>query len=104
VLKGVTYRPYNEPEFLNMRPYLEANFPNDYPYSQYVNHKGELVYTPGRESEDPRGNCRSQYTDENEVVNTKKCELKSIQPLNLPTQYSSEDSSDDSDDDGDSSC
>ena len=59
------------------------------------------MYTPLRESEDPRGYCRSQYTDENEVVNTKKCELKSIQPSNLPTQYSSEDSSNDSDEDED---
>jgi hypothetical protein len=101
VFKGVTYRPYNEPDFFNMRPYLEANFPNDYPYSQYVNHEGELVYTPWRESEDPRGYCRSQYADENEVLDTKKCELNSIQPLHLPRQYSSEDSSEDSDEDGD---
>ena len=95
-----TYRPYNEPEFRNMRPYLEPNFPNDYPYSQYINHEGELVYRPWRDSEDTRGYCRSQYADEEQVVDTKKCDLKNIEPLYLPTQYSSEESSVDSDECG----
>ena len=79
-----------------MRPYLEPYFPNDYPYSQYVNHEGELVYRPWRDSEDTRGYCRSQYADEEQVVDTKKCDLKCIEPSYLPTQYSSEESGDDS--------
>ncbi len=81
-----------------MRPYLEPNFPNDYPYSQCVNNNGELVYRPWKDSEDTRGFCKSQYGDEGNIDDTTKCELKNIEPLHLPTQYSSEESSDDSDD------
>ena len=99
LFKSITYRPFNEPEFHNMRPYLEPNFPHDYPFSQSVNNEGELVYTPWRDSEDLKYYCRSHYANENEVAGTNKCEMKSIQQLNLLTQYSSEDSSDDSDDD-----
>ena len=84
-----------------MRPYLEPNFPNNYPYSQYVNHEGKLVDRPWRDSEDTRGYCWSQYAYKGEVGDTKKCDLKDIEPLNLPTQYSSEESSDDSDECGD---
>jgi hypothetical protein len=93
-------RPYNDPNFRNIKHYLQPGFPNEYPYSQYINYEGDLVHTPWRESEGPQDYCFSQYADIESQPEESNYAVTRIDPLVLPTQYSSEDS--DSEDEEDS--
>ncbi len=99
LVKSNTERPYHHPDFQNLRPYLDPCFPNNDPYSQYVNNKGELVFTPWRDSEYPKEYCYSQFVKEGREKEDTICELKKIAPLVLPTQYSSDESESDLDGD-----
>jgi len=94
-VKSNTNRPYHHPDFRTLRPYLDPGFPDNYPYSQYINNEGELVFTPWRDSEHPKDYCYSQYVDEGSGKEDTICELKKIEPLVLPTQYSSDESESD---------
>ena len=94
-MKSNNDKPYHHPDFHNLRPYLDPGFPNNYPYSQYVNNEGELVFTPWRDSEYPQDYCYSQYVEEGGGKEDTICELKKIEPLVLPTQYSSDESESD---------
>jgi hypothetical protein len=78
-----------------LRPYLDSGFPNNYQYSQYVNNEEELVFTPWRDTEYPQVYCYSQYVEEGGGKEDTICELKKIEPLVLPTQYSSDESESD---------
>ncbi len=95
MVKSNNDKPYHHSDFHNLRPYLDPGFPNNYPYSQYVNNKGELVFTPWRDSEYPKDYCYSQYVKEDGGKEDMIYELKKIEPLVLPTQYSSEESESD---------
>ncbi len=88
-------RPYHHHDLQNLRLYLDPWFPNNDPYSHYVDNDRELVFTPWRDSEDPDDFCYSQYVEEGGVKEDKRCELKKIKPLVLPTQYSSDESQSD---------
>ncbi len=65
-MKSNTNTPYHHPDFRTLRSSLDPGFPDNYPYSQYVNNKGELVFTPWRDSVD--GHQRKKETSKERVI------------------------------------